>query len=158
MDVSSLRAAGDFFVGVVFVGVLLVFAGIHAMGRMAVPEGANVVFQRPFVFEVGAADAKPELAAVLLVGPPVAAHGERLAALAAHEGLDAVLPLVMRLQGAEVFQWLRARVVNVVAASRSAAVARQAQHGRRLRSSERFRTLPVLRSVPPHVHLRPCTS
>jgi len=88
------------------------------------------------VLEVGATNAVPQLAAVLLVGPPVPPHGEGLAALAAHEGLDAVLPLVVRLECPEVFQGLRPGVVDVVPAPRGAAVARQPQHCRWLRASE----------------------
>jgi hypothetical protein len=45
-------------------------------------------------------------------------------------------------------------VVDVVAAPRRAAVARQPEHRRRLRPAQRRRPAsPVLRPVPPHVHL-----
>jgi hypothetical protein len=153
-DQCSLGArARDFFVGFFFVGVLLVFAGVHAHGSVAVAEGADVVLEGALVLEVRAADAEPELPTVLLVRAPVAAHRERLAALAALEGLDAVLALVVRLQRAEVLEGFGARVVDVVAAPGRAAVARQTQHGRRLRPPQRLRPFPVLRSMAPHVHL-----
>ena len=102
---------------------------------MAAAEGLDVVLERPLVLEVGAAEAVPYLAAVLLVRAPVALHGERLGALAAHERLAAVLPLVVRLKGPEILQGPRARVLDVVLAPRCAAVARQPQHRRRLRAS-----------------------
>ena len=76
------------------------------------------------MLEVRATSAVPELAAVLLVSPPVPPHGEGLAALAAHEWLDAVLPLVVSLKGPEVLEGLRPGVVDVVPAPRGAAVAR----------------------------------
>lgn len=120
---------------------------------MATPERPDVILERPLVLEVRAARAIPELATVLLVGPPVATHSERLAALPAHEGLDPVLALVVGLEGPEVLEWLRPRVVDVVLASRRTAVAWQPQHGRRLRPPQRLRSSPVLGPVSPHVHL-----
>lgn len=116
-------------------------------------EGPDVVLEGPLVFEVGAAEAVPDAAAVLLVGTPVALDGEGLGALAAREGLGAVLALVVRLQSAEVFEGTSARVLYVVFAPRRAAVARQPQHRRRLAPLQRLRTLPVLRSMAPHMHL-----
>lgn len=120
---------------------------------MAVAKGSNVVLEGALVLEVRATDAEPELPAVLLVGAPVASHCECLAALAALEGLDAVLALVVGLQSAEVLEGLGPWVVDVVAAAGSTAVARQAKHGGGLRSAEGFGALSVLRSVAPHVHL-----
>lgn len=105
------------------------------------------------MLEVRPATAVPELATVLLVGSPVATHSERLAALSAHEGLDPVLALVVGLEGAEVLERLRPWVVDVVLAARRTAVARQPQHGRRLRPPQRLGSSPVLRPVSPHVHL-----
>jgi hypothetical protein len=62
----------------------------------------------------------------------------------------------VRLQRPEVLERPRPRVVDVVAAPRRAAVARQPEHRRRLHAAERLRALAVLRTVPPHVHLQ-CT-
>eukprot|EP00252_Welwitschia_mirabilis_P025804 TRINITY_DN8210_c0_g1_i1.p2 TRINITY_DN8210_c0_g1~~TRINITY_DN8210_c0_g1_i1.p2 ORF type:complete len:181 (-),score=12.74 TRINITY_DN8210_c0_g1_i1:582-1124(-) len=123
------------------------------MRGVAIAEGADVVFERPLVLEIGAARAEPELSAVLLVGSPVASHGEGLAALAAREGFGSVLSLVMRLQSPEILERPRTRMVDVVAAARRAAVARQPENRRRFGPSERVRTLPVLRAMPPHMHL-----
>lgn len=95
---------------------------------MAGPEGADVVLERPLVLEVRAANAEPALAAVLLVGPPVALDGERLPALPAGEGLHPMLPLEMRLESPEVLQWLSPRMVYVVPATFFAAVAWYLQH------------------------------
>jgi hypothetical protein len=126
-------------------------------GEVAAAEGADVVVEGALVLEVGAAGAEPALAAVLLVGAPVALDGERLGAAAAGEGLGAVLALVVRLQRAEVLERPRTRVADVVPAAGGAAVTRQLQHRqrrRRLRPLERLRPLPVLPTVPPHVHLQ----
>jgi hypothetical protein len=60
---------------------------------------------------------------------------------------------VVRLQGPEVLERPRPRVVHVAPAPRRAAEARQPEHCRRLRAAERVRAAAVLRSVPPHVHL-----
>ncbi len=87
------------------------------MRSMAIAESSNVVFEGAFVLEVRTTGAVPELSAVLLVGPPIATNGKGLTAFATHEGLDSMLPLVMRLQGAEVLQWLGSRVRDVVSAS-----------------------------------------
>lgn len=67
------------------------------MRRVTLSEGADMVFEGAFVLEIGTTHAEPELAAVLLVGAPVSAHGKRLTAFAAREGLDAVLSLVVGL-------------------------------------------------------------
>jgi hypothetical protein len=144
--------------GRVAVVVVEVVEAVDAAGGVAAAERPDVVLERALVLEVGAAGAVPELAAVLLVGAPVAAHGEGLAALAAHEGLDAVLAAVVRLQRAEVLERPRPRVVDVVPAPRRAAVARQPQHRRRLRAAQRLRALAVLRPVAPHVHLQTITT
>nr|GMC88697.1 hypothetical protein DM860_009871 [Ipomoea batatas] len=95
---------------------------------MAIAKSLNVILKGPLVLEVRAADAVPELAAVLLVGPPVAPHGEGLAALPAREGPDPVLPLVMRLEGPEILERLGSWVIDVVPAPRRAAVAWKPQH------------------------------
>lgn len=70
----------------------------------------------------------PEFAAILLVGAPVASDGEGLGALVACEGLGSVFALVVRLEGAEVLERPRSRVVDVVLAPHHAAVARQFAH------------------------------
>ena len=77
---------------------------------VVLPEGPNVILERALVLEVGAAGAVPPAAAVLLVRAPVAAHGERLAALAAEEWLGTVPALVVRLQRPEVLERPRPRV------------------------------------------------
>lgn len=87
-------------------------------------EGADVVLKRSLVLEIGTAYAEPKPAAVLLMGAPVASHREGLAATPAREWPRAVLPLVVRLQRAEVFERPRSRVLDVVPAPRRAAVAR----------------------------------
>jgi hypothetical protein len=135
------------------VAVAVAVEVVAAEGAVAVAEGARVVLERALVLELGAAQAVPEPAAVLLVRAPVALDGERLAALAAQERLQPVLALVVRLQRPEVLERPRPRVVDVVAAPRRAAVARQPEHRRRLHAAERLRALAVLRTVPPHVHL-----
>jgi hypothetical protein len=138
---------------VVVVVVEAVGAAASTAVAVAVAEGARVVLERALVLELGAAQAVPEPAAVLLVRAPVALHGERLAALAAQERLQPVLALVVRLQRPEVLERPRPRVVDVVAAPRRAAVARQPEHRRRLHAAEGLRALAVLRTVAPHVHL-----
>lgn len=112
-----------------------------------------MILKGPLVLEVRAADAVPELAAVLLVGPPVAPHGEGLAALPAREGPDPVLPLVMRLQGPEILERLGSWVIDVVPAPRRAAIAWKSQHSGGLSSPERLWPLSVLGPMPPHMHL-----
>lgn len=90
---------------------------------MTRPKSANVILERPLVLKVGTTKAKPTLAAVFLVGAPVTFDGQRLAALAAGEGLVAVLTLVVSLEGAEVFQRFGCWVVDVVFAPFFAAIA-----------------------------------
>jgi hypothetical protein len=131
------------------------------VGRVSAAEGADVVLERALVLEVGAADAEPELAAVLLVRAPVPAHGEPLPAAPARVGPRAVLAPVVRLQRAEVLERPRARVLDVVAAPLRAAVAGQAHQRRRRRrrahrdrAAQGLRALAVLRPVAPHVHLQ----
>ena len=65
-----------------------------------------MILQRSLVLEVGAADAVPQFATVLLVGSPISLHRKGLTALAAHEGLDSMLPFIVSLEGPEVLQWL----------------------------------------------------
>jgi len=150
-------------VGVVVVVVVLLVVldgdGLDDVRRVSSAEGADVVLERPLVLEVGAADAEPELAAVLLVRAPVAAHGEPLAAAAARVRPRAVLAPVVRLQRAEVLERPRPRVLDVVPAPLRAAVARQPHQRRRRRRAHRdgaaqgLGPLAVLRTVAPHVHL-----
>ena len=120
---------------------------------VAAAERADVVLERALVLEVGAAGAAPPAAAVLLVRAPVPAHGEGLAAPAAEERPCAMPAPVVRLQGTEVLERPRPRVVHVVPAPRRATEARQPEHRRRLRATERVWAAAVLRPVPPHVHL-----
>lgn len=123
---------------------------------MAGAKCPDVVLERPLVLEVRPAGAEPALAAILLVGPPVALDGQQLPALPAGEGLHPVLPLVMGLESPEILQRLGPRVVYIVPATLFAAVARDTQHRPRLRPLERLRSSSILRPVTPHVHL-PCT-
>jgi hypothetical protein len=124
------------------------------MCGMAIAESSNVIFKRAFVLEVGTTSAVPQLSAVLLVGPPVTSNSKCLTTFSTHEWLDSVLPLVMRLQGAEVLQWFGPRVFDIVAASLRTTVAGKAKHCCRLCASQRFRSFSVLRSMAPHVHLQ----
>lgn len=133
--------------------IFFLIEAIDPIGCMAIPEGLDVVLEGSLMLEVGAADAVPELSAVLLVGAPVPAHSECFAAFPAHKGFDAVLALVVCLQRSEVLEWLGSWVVYVVPAPSRAAVAWQPKHPCRLRPSQRFWPLSVLRSMPPHMHL-----
>jgi len=83
------------------------------------------------VLEIRSTRAKPHLAAVLLVRPPVPSYCKGLAAFPALEGLDAVLPLVVSLESPEVLQGFRPGVVDVVLAPEGTAVARELEqcHG-----------------------------
>ncbi|KAF3792641.1 hypothetical protein EJ110_NYTH11219 [Nymphaea thermarum] len=118
---------------------------------MALPEGSDMVLERPLVLEIRAADTVPELPTVFLMGPPVTLHRKGLGALPAPVGLVPMLPLVVRLECPEVLKRPCPRVIYVVLAALNAAVARQPQHGRRLCPSQRFRPFPVHGSMPPHV-------
>lgn len=109
---------------------VVVFKVVEAKGAMASSKGLDVVLEGALVFEVGATETVPNLPAVLLVGSPVAFHSKGFAAFSAGEGLDAVLSLVMCLEGAEVLERPRPRVIDVVLAAWGAAVARQPQHCR----------------------------
>lgn len=122
------------------------------MARRA--KSANVVLERALVLEIRATKAEPTLATVLLVGAPVTLDGKGLATLAASEGLESVLALVVCLEGPKVLQWLSLWVVYVVLASFLAAVAWHAQYCPWLRPFQRVWSFAVLRSMPPHVHLK----
>lgn len=88
------------------------------------------------MLEIRPAHAEPHFPAVLLVRPPIPSHREALAAPPAPERLRTVLPLVVRLEGAEVLQGLGSGVAYVVLAALRAAVAREPQErGRRFRAS-----------------------
>nr|GMC90688.1 hypothetical protein GOBAR_DD21807 [Ipomoea batatas] len=84
---------------------------------MAIAKGLNMILEGSLVLEIRAADAIPDLAAVLLVRPPVALHGQGLPTFPAHERLRPVLSLVVCLEGSEVFQWPGSWVINVVLAA-----------------------------------------
>ena len=98
---------------------------MHPTSVVAVPEGLNVVLERPLVLEIGSARAIPELATVLLVRSPVAPDREGLGAFPAYEGLYPMLPLVVRLEGSEIFERLGSRMVYVVPAPTRAAITRK---------------------------------
>lgn len=122
---------------VILILIVVVVARFEPMGRMSVAESADMVLERPLVLEIGPADAEPELPTVLLVGAPVSSNRKGLPALVAHERLGAVLALVVSLEGAEVLERLRPRVVDVVLAALSAAVAWHSKHGRRWQGSSK---------------------
>ena len=95
------------------------------------------------MLEIRPTRAKPHLAAVLLVRPPVPSHREGLAAFPALEGLHAVLPLVVSLESSEVLQGFCPGVVDVVLAPEGATVAREFEHGHGLCPLERIRPFSV---------------
>lgn len=81
---------------IVIVAVLMVLVIFFCVART---ECEDVVLEGALMLDVGAAEAEPELAVVLLVGVPVALDSKGLGALTvAGEGLDTVLVLVVRLQ------------------------------------------------------------
>lgn len=90
-----------------------------------------MILQRTLVLEVGATDAEPQLPAILLVGAPISAHGERFPAAPASEWASPVLALVVGLKGSEVLERTRAWVADVVLATFGAAIAWKPHHGRR---------------------------
>jgi len=96
------------------------------------------------MLEVGATNAEPPFAAVFLVRSPVTFHGQRLRALAAREGLGAVLPLEVRLKRAEVLQRLRTWVLDVVLAPSRATVAWNVQQWSRMGSLQRVWSSAIL--------------
>jgi len=96
------------------------------------------------MFEVGATNAEPAFAAILLVGSPVTFHGQRLRALAARKGLGAMLPLEMRLKRSKVLQWLRTWVLDVVLAPSRATVAGNVQQRSWMGSLQRVWSSAIL--------------
>lgn len=104
-------------------GFIVVIKVVKTEGAMAVTKGLDMVFKGAFVFEVRTTKAIPNLAAILLVGSPIAFDSEGLGAFSTSEGLDAVLALVMRLKGAEILERPRPWVVDVVFAASRAAIA-----------------------------------
>jgi len=107
-------------------------------------KGSDMIFERPLMFEVGATNAEPAFAAVFLVGSPVTFHGQRLGALAAREGLGAMLPLEVRLKRAKVLERLRTWVVDVVLAPSRATVAGNVQQGSWMGSLQRVWSSAIL--------------
>lgn len=103
-------------------------------GSMTRPERGNMVLERPLVLEIRPANTEPPLAAVLLVGSPVALDGQALAAFATRVSLRPVFSLVMSLQCPEILKRLSPRVVYVVLAPFFAAVAWDPHHRPRLLS------------------------
>ena len=79
------------------------------------------------MLEIRTTDTKPSFATVFLVGSPVTFHGQRLATLAAREGLGTVLPLVVCLKRAKILQRLGTCVLDVVLAPSCATVAWKVQ-------------------------------
>uniref|UniRef100_A0A2P2N5S1 Uncharacterized protein n=1 Tax=Rhizophora mucronata TaxID=61149 RepID=A0A2P2N5S1_RHIMU len=69
------------------------------------------------------------------MGSPISPHSKGLTTFSTHERFDTVLPLVMRLKGSKIFERLCSRVINVVLATRCAAIARKPKHACWLSSS-----------------------
>lgn len=67
------------------------------MRSMAMTECSYVILEGPFVLEIRTTDTKPKLSAVLLVRSPVTPHSKCLSTPTTHEGLGAVLALVVSL-------------------------------------------------------------
>lgn len=88
-------------------------------------EGPDMILERAFVLEVRSTCTEPKLSTVLLVGSPVPSHSKLFATLSAHEWLHAMLALVMGLKGAEILQWLCTRMIYVILAPLSTAIAWQ---------------------------------
>ena len=103
---------------------LLIIEAISIKSIVAAAKGLNMVLERPLVLEIGTTNTVPNLATIFLMSPPVALDRKGFAALSTHEGLDAVLALVVSLEGAEVLERPRPRVVNVVLAPGGATVTR----------------------------------
>ena len=72
---------------------------------MAATKGFDVVFKGAFMFKIRATKAIPNLATILLVGSPIALNSKGFGAFSTSERLDAVLALVMCLEGSEIFEW-----------------------------------------------------
>lgn len=87
--------------------IFVIFEGgeVKSKRSMSRTKGLNVVFERPFVFEIRATNAVPNLTTVFLVGSPIAFNSERFGTFSAHKGFDAVLSLVMCLEGSKVLEW-----------------------------------------------------
>lgn len=147
-SITSLLCVSFFYSIVVVLldlrGRLVILIGTSTIRSVVVAKGLDVVLEGALVLEVGATDAIPKLATVLLMGSPVTADSEGLATLSAGEGLQAVLALVVSLEGSKVLERLGSWVVYVVATPRRAAVARQPQHPRWLSPPQRLWPLPVL--------------
>lgn len=81
---------------------------------MHMAKGLDVIFERPLVFEVRATKAIPNLATVLFMSPPITFHSKGLPTFSTQVGFDAMLPLVVSLEGPEVFERLGSWMLYVV--------------------------------------------
>ena len=113
-----------------------------------------VILQRPFVLEIRTTYTKPKFSAVFLVCSPVTPHSKGLSTPTTHEGLGAMLALVVSLKSAKVFQRFCTGMIDIVPASFGTAVTWEPQHCCGLCTSQRFWASSILRSMPPHMHLR----
>jgi len=106
------------------------------------------------VFEIRATQAIPYFSTVLLMCSPITFHCKCFAALSAHVGFYAMLSLVVCLKSSEILQRPCSWVVNVVLATCCTTKAWKPQHSCWLCSFQRIWPLSVLRSMPPHMHLK----
>ena len=83
---------------------------------MALAKGPNVVFEGSLVLEIGPASTIPKFATVLLMGSPIPLDCKGFATFPTHEGLDAMLPLEVGLEGPKVLQGFCPWVVDVILA------------------------------------------
>lgn len=105
------------------------------------------------MLKVRAANTKPTLATIFLVGSPVAFHSQEFSTLATHERFKSMLPLIMCLQCSKIFQGLCSWVFDIVLAPFGATEAWNACHSPWLCSLQRFMSSTILWSMTPQVHL-----
>ncbi|PON58098.1 hypothetical protein TorRG33x02_125110 [Trema orientale] len=102
---------------------------------MTISKGLNVILERPLVLKIRATNTIPKLPTILLVGSPIPSYSKCLATFSTHEWLDSMLSLVVSLKCSEVLERLCSRVIDVISATRRAAVAREPKHACWLSSS-----------------------
>ena len=123
------------------------------ISSMAIAKGLDMVFKGSLVLKIRATNAIPKLPTILLMSPPIPSNSKGFPTLPTHERLDPMLAFVVSLKGSEVLQGLGSWMVDVVAAPWRAAIAWQPKHPCWLCASQWFWPSPVLRAMPPHVHL-----
>jgi len=94
------------------------------MRYMALTKRPYMILEWPLVLEIRTTTAIPQLPTILLMSPPVPFHCECFRTFSAHKRLSPMLSFVMGLECSEILQWLCPRVVDVVFAALSTAVAR----------------------------------